>query len=72
MAANTNKFTVSKSKRLSNASIKPQSTSDNSLNSERNYFDNAKKRLNLKERCLKEEKLIFTHKSILNNITSMK
>ena len=72
MAANTNKFTVSKSKRLSNESIKPQSTSDNSPNSERNYFDNAKRRLKFDRKLFEGGKINFYSKSILNNITSMK
>ena len=59
MAANTNKFTVSKSKRLSNESIKPQSTSDNSLNSEGNHFDNAKKRLKLDRKLFEGGKINF-------------
>ena len=39
---NTNKVTACKSKGWSNESIKPPSTSNNSLNSEINYIDNVK------------------------------
>ena len=42
MVANTNKVTGQKSKELSDESIKPLSTSNNSLNPEINYTVNAK------------------------------
>ena len=51
---------------MSNGSIKSRSTSNDSLNPEINYIDNAKIQVKLHGCCLKHEKLIFTHKKVVN------
>ena len=51
---------------LFDESIKPLSTSPNSLNKGINYIDNANIRVILDGSCLKKEKLAFTHKQVVN------
>ena len=53
------------SKGLSNKSIKPPTTSDNSLTSELNYYGN-KIRVKFTRSCLKQSDHIFTHKEVVN------
>ena len=53
------------SKGLSNESIKPPTTSDNSLNLELNYYG-TKTKINFTRSCLKQSNYIFTHKKIVN------
>ena len=50
---------------MSDESIQPLSTSDNSLNLGINYFDNAKIRVKFDGNCLKQEKVPFTHKQVV-------
>ena len=64
--ANTNRVRVWKPKGLSDQSIKPSSKSDYILNPGINYADNAKIRIKLDESCLKQDKLTFTHKQMVN------
>ena len=64
MAANTNKVTAWKLKRLSDESIKLSLKFDNDLNPGINYVDNANAKLKFDKSCLKQEKLIFTHRTI--------
>ena len=52
------------SKRLSDESIKPPTTSDNSLNPELNYYD-TKKWAKFTVSCLKQSSHILTHKKKL-------
>ena len=65
MIANTKYISEWKSKGLSDESIKPSSTSDNSLSPLINYLDN-KVRLKFNGSCLKQNKLTYTHKTIVN------
>ena len=65
MIANKEYISEWKSKGLSDESIKPPSTSDNSLSPWINYLDN-KIRLKLNGSCLKQSKLTHTHKTIVN------
>ena len=65
MIANTKYISEWKSKVLSDESIKPSSTSDNSLSPLINYLDN-KVRLKFNGSCLKQNKLTYTHKTIVN------
>ena len=51
---------------MSDESPKSPSTSDNILNTEINYISNAKIRVKFDGSCLKQEKLTFTDKAILN------
>ena len=53
------------SKGLSNESIKPPTTTNNSLTPELNYYG-TKTRVKFTESCLKESSHIFTHKKIVN------
>ena len=53
------------SKGLSNESIKPPKTSDNSLNPELSYYS-TKIRVQFTESCLKQPNFTFTHKKIVN------
>ena len=55
-----------KSKGLSQESIKPPVTSDNSLNPFIDYYYNNKTRLKFKESCLKQHNLHYKHKNIVN------
>ena len=52
-------------KRLSNKSIKPPTTSDNSLIPELNYYG-TKIRVKVTRSCLKQSDHIFTHKKVVN------
>ena len=53
------------SKGLSDESIKPPTTSDNSLNPELNYYG-TKTRVKFTKSCLKQSDHIYTHKKVLN------
>ena len=44
-------------------------TSNNTLNAEINYFDNARIRVSFDGNCLKQEKVTFTHKQVVNLYT---
>ena len=64
--ANTADYVLSwKSKGISNESIKPPITSDNSLNPELNYYG-TKARVKFTRICLKQSSHILTHKEIAN------
>ena len=52
-------------KELSNESIKPPTTSDNSLNPELNYYG-TKTRVKFTKHCFKQSSQILTHKKIVN------
>ena len=52
-------------KGLSNESIKPRTTSDNSLTSELNYYG-TKTKINFTRSCLKQASHILTHKKVVN------
>ena len=54
-----------KSKGLSDESIKPPTTSDNSLSPLIDYFGN-KIRLKFKGDCLKQDKVTYTHRKTVN------
>ena len=54
-----------KSKGLSADSIKPPTTSDNSLTAEFNYYG-TKTRVKFNGSCLKESKISYTHSTIVN------
>ena len=61
MVTNTNYISSWKSKGLSAESIKPPTTSDNSLNPELSYYDyNTKVKFTIS--CLKQSKITYTHK----------
>ena len=53
------------SKGLSDESIKPPKTSDNSLNPELNYYG-TKTRVKFTKGCLKQSDHIYTHKKVVN------
>ena len=53
------------SKGISNESIKPLTTSDNSLNPKLSYYG-AKSRVQFTESCLKQPNFTFTHKKVVN------
>ena len=53
------------SKGLSNKTIKPPATSDNSLNPKVSYYG-AKARLEFRGSCLKQDKVTFSHGKIIN------
>ena len=55
-----------KSKALSAESIKPPTTSDNSLTPTLNYYDEFKVRGKFTGSCLKQPKFTYTHKTIVN------
>ena len=57
---NTDYVSSWKSKGLSTESIKPPTTSDNSLGPELNYYG-TKTRLKIIESCLKQSKISYTH-----------
>ena len=52
-------------KGISNESIKPPTTSNNSLTSELNYYG-TKTKVQFTESCLKQPKFTFTHKKVVN------
>ena len=54
-----------KSKGISNESIKPPTTSDNSLTPELNYYG-TKTRVKFTRSCLKQSDHIYTHKKVVN------
>ena len=64
--ANTIKVTAWKPKGLSHESIEPPSNSDNSHNPGIDYFDNSEIRVRFDGHCLKQEKVTFTHKQVIN------
>ena len=53
------------SKGLSNESIRPPTTSDNSLNPELNYYG-TKTRVKVTKSCVKQSSHILTHKKVVN------
>ena len=62
----TSKITALEMKGLSDESVKPSSMSDNTLNAGINYFDNSRIWVKFKGNCLKQKKLTFTHKQVVN------
>ena len=54
------------SKGVSNESIKPPTTSNNSLTPEFSYYNNTRTRVKFKESCLKQSNFTFTHKKIVH------
>ena len=54
------------SKGVSNESIKPPTTSNNSLTPEFSYYNNTRTRVKFKGSCLKQSNFTFTHNKILN------
>ena len=62
---NTDYVSLWKSKGLSAETIKPPTTSDNSLTPELNYYDDLKVRVKFTG-CLKQPKFTCTHKTIVN------
>ena len=65
MITNTDYISSWKSKGLSAESIKPPTTSDNSLTPALNYYD-TKTRVKFTGSCLKQPKFTYTHKTIVN------
>ena len=65
MIANTKYISSWKSKGLSDETIKPPVISDNSLTRLIDYLGN-KKRIRFTESCLKQPKLQYTHRKIVN------
>ena len=65
MITNTDYVSSWKSKGLSAESIKPPTTSDNSLNPALNYYG-TKTRVKFNGSCLKQSKITYTHKKIVN------
>ena len=63
--ANTKYISSSKSKGLSDETINPRATSDNSLSPLIDYLDN-EIRLKFRGNCLKKPKLSYTHGTIIN------
>ena len=55
-----------KSKGLSNESLKPPTTSDNSLTTILNYYDGTKIKVSFDRSCLKQDKFTFNHGKIVN------
>ena len=66
MIANTDKVTAWKLKGLSDENIKLPSISNNSLNPWISYIVNAKMWVKFDGSCLKQEKVAFTHKQVVN------
>ena len=62
---NTNYISSWKSKGLSAESIKPPTTSDNSLNPELSYYE-YNIRVKFTASCLKQSKVTYTHKKVIN------
>ena len=60
-----NRVLSRQSKGVSNESIKPPTTSDNSLNSKLSYYG-TKTRVQFTRSCLKQPNFTFTHKKIIN------
>ena len=65
MITNTNYIFSWKSRGLSAESIKPTTTSDNSLNPELSYVD-YRIRVKFTGGCLKQSKITYTHKKVIN------
>ena len=65
MITNTDYVSSWKSKGLSAESIKPPTTSDNSLAPTLSYYD-TKTRVKFTGSCLKQPKFTYTHKTIVN------
>ena len=65
MVTNTNYILSWKSKGLSAESIKPPTTSDNSLTPALNYYG-TKTRVKFTGSCLKQSKITYTHKKVVN------
>ena len=66
-ANSTSHILLWKSKGLSNETIKPTSTSDNSLTPLINYIDRTNKiRIKFTRSCLKQSKLSYTHKKVVS------
>ena len=61
MITDTNYISPWKSKRLSAESIKPPTTSDNSIAPDINYYDDFKVRVQFTKNCLKQPKFTHTH-----------
>ena len=53
-------------KGVSNESIKPPTTSNNSLTPEFSYYNNTRTRVKFKGSCLKQSNSTFTHTKIVN------
>ena len=67
--ANASDYVLSwQSKGISNESIKPPTTSDNSLTPELNYYG-IKTRVKCNRSCLKQSDHIYTHKKVVNIYT---
>ena len=66
MITNTDCISSWKCKGLSSESIKPPTISDNSLTPELNYYDDLKVRVKFTGSCLKQPKVTYTHKTIVN------
>ena len=66
MIANTDYVSSWKSKGLSAESIKPPTTSDNSLTPTLNYYDELKTGVKVTRSSLKQPKFTRTHKTIVN------
>ena len=65
MITNTDYILSWKSKGLSAESIKPPTTSDNSLNPELSYID-YNIRVKFTGSCLKQSKISYTHRKVVN------
>ena len=65
MIINTDYISSWKSKGLSDESIKPPTTSDNSLNPALNYYG-TKTRVKFTGSCLKQSKISYTHGKVVN------
>ena len=63
---NTSYVLLQKSKGLSDETIKPPTTSDNSLTPTLNYYYPSKIRVKFAGSCLKQDKVIFHHGKIVN------
>ena len=61
-----NKVTAEKSKGSSDESKKPLSTSDNSLKPVTGYVDNVKTGIKFDGDCLKQDKVTFSTKAVLD------
>ena len=59
---------ISKSKGISNESIKPSTPSKNSLNQRLSYYG-TKVRIQFTKSCLKQSNFTFTHKKVVNIYT---
>ena len=65
MITNTDYISSWKSKGLSAESIKPPTTSDNSLTPALSYYG-TKTRVKFTGSCLKQSKISYTHKKVIN------